>query len=696
MTTKNYSRNRFVAGTCLTLLMAFAAPGQENHHPIPTAPKKSYEPASVRALPGLQCRLYGEGSDPSKGLRVFTDDDGYARFHAVRVSANDPVQRLTLDCNDSEARPSTFSVDLTSDQTFEPRPLDIANERGTDRPALTGDPLSYSQSELIQAGYGLRPDPEKDPAAYSRWLAAATQRGRMLEAKRPTSQHSHTVYKTTAPAWTGSVLGGSPNYTSVEGNFNVPKAIPGGDETTGTEEAIWNGLGGFRTGSGLIQAGVNIETTPLTAAYGTWREYCCGDSDSNGYRGTFVPSPGDEIYDQNWYCDAKGNQNINGGYGCSFVQDLRTGAIFSCTSATGSPCWSVKASPGMTLGVNAEFIIENQTGQCCKPATQFTDFTPEVTFTGSAYSSKTGSFSQTISSDSVVYQLLDFTNATSHMNVSLGTTNQTYFSMSQFLEVGGAALYAVSIKCGNGAGCNAESLAVGPNAAGSNIGDAWVLGTSYNSEDDFYVYRWVSGTWVQQSGIAGVMIAVSPNGYPWVVDHLGKIHYFNGSSWNLAPGDGCATAIGVGPNAFGSTYGDPWVIACDGGYHSDASIYQLQGSKWVKQPGKALKIAVSPDLGFPWVVNAAGNIYFWNGTTFNEIGGCATSIGVGPLSAAIFFGDAFGDAWITGCTPEGNGYGIYQLQSGSWVKIPGSAVEIAVSPDLGVPWIVNRLEQIYQ
>jgi hypothetical protein len=79
-----------------------------------------------------------------------------------------------------------------------------------------------------------------------------------------------------------------------------------------------------------------------------------------------------------------------------------------------------------------------------------------------------------------------------------------------------------------------------------------------------------------------------------------------------------------------------------------------------------------------------------------SIAGCATSIGVGPLSAGTFFGDAFGDAWITGWASEGNGYGIYQLQFGSWVKIPGSAVEIAVSQDLGVPWIVNSLQQIYQ
>jgi hypothetical protein len=81
----------------------------------------------------------------------------------------------------------------------------------------------------------------------------------MLEGKLPNTPYSHTVVKKTAGPWTGSVLAGSPKYISVEGTFNVPKAIPGGDETTGTEESIWNGLGGFNTGSGLIQAGVNTE-----------------------------------------------------------------------------------------------------------------------------------------------------------------------------------------------------------------------------------------------------------------------------------------------------------------------------------------------------------------------------------------------------------------------------------------------------
>ena len=500
-------------------------------------------------------------------------------------------------------------------------------------PALCGDLLSYTQAELIQAGYGLRPDP-KDTAAYSRWLSAASLPGRFLEAKRPTL-HSYTVTKTTAAPWTGSALTGAPNYISVEGNFNVPKAVPAGDETSGTEIAIWNGLGGFRTGSGLIRGGGFMRTHTLVATYGSWREYCCGDPDSNGYGGAFTPHPGDEIYSQEWYCDAKGNLNLNGGYGCTLLQDKTTGAILSCTSATGSPCWSVKAlplcsvSPGtkncMILGKAAEFVVENQAPECCSPATAFTDFTPEVTMTGSAYSSATRSYSQTISSDSVVSLLGDFTNTTSHMNVSLGSTDQTYFNVSQFQEVGGTALAAVSITCGNGEGCYSEAIGVGPNANGSTIGDPWILGTGY-SNDDFYVYHWENSKWVQKTG-AGVMIAVSPNGYPWLVNHLGKIYYWNGSNFVLAPGNGCATSIGVGPAVSGLPYGDPWIIGCNGGYQSDASVYQLQGSNWVKRPGFGLKIAVSPDLGFPWMINAAGNIFYWTGSSFTKVPtGCATSI----------------------------------------------------------------------
>jgi hypothetical protein len=89
-----------------------ATPG----HPIPSAPKKSFAPASIQALPGLQCKLYPTGSDASAGLVVFTDDDGYARFHPVRVAPRAAVQPLTMDCPDSHGSFSSYLAHLTAAQ----------------------------------------------------------------------------------------------------------------------------------------------------------------------------------------------------------------------------------------------------------------------------------------------------------------------------------------------------------------------------------------------------------------------------------------------------------------------------------------------------------------------------------------------------------------------------------------------------
>jgi hypothetical protein len=683
-------------------LVCLAANAQTRHssrplvHPIPTAAKNSFSPASFSALPGLECKLYPAGGTPSKGLTVFTDDDGYARFHAVRATAGDPQQRLALDCTNSAGKSYSYSVDLTADDTFAPRPLNLENERGIDRPALKGDPLGYSQSELIRAGYGLRPDP-KDTAAYARWLAAASMPGRMLEAKRSSSTaHTHapvrsntiaqpnTVTKTTGPWWVGSTLNGAPNYVSNEASFNVPFAIPDGDETSsGTEIAIWNGVEGAK--SALIQGGVVIDTIGLAATYYTFREYCCGDGDSNGYGGAFTTNPGHEIYSQEWYCDSNGNLNLNGGYGCTYLADEGTGAILNCSQANGSPCWSVPALAGWTFGHDADFVIEDQSPQCCGNSdTAFTDFNAQVTMSGSAYSTTTGSWTQTVTTDPEVYLLEDFTNTTSHMNISLGTKDQTYFSVSQFKQVAGLASNSAT----------AEPIAVGPNQNGSYVGDAWTLGYHADANGDYAIYQWKNGKWVAKSGRAN-HIATSVQAYPWVVNHLGEIYYWDGSAFEPAPGSSntCASWIAVGPNAYGSTYGDPWILGCHEGADG-YSVIQLQGSNWVSQNAKAMKIAVGPTG--PWIISITGAVYYWNGTSFVEAPtACATSIGVGPLSAP--FAGPYGDVWITGCSLDGNGYRIYQLQNGTtWVEIPGIASAIAVSPDLGVPWYVDTVGHIFE
>jgi hypothetical protein len=441
--------------TALALCLGIAATteaatsGSEAAVAHPSPAKNSLIRASVYAQPGLLCKLFPESGTPSAGVPVYTDDDGYARFYALRMAAGSPKRRQVLDCADDNGKRSTFPVDLASDETFARRPVDLAGQRGRDRPPLSGDPFSYSQAELIEAGYGLRPDPAEDSAAYISWLTAASRPGRMLEAKRADA-FKHERFVTQAPQWTGSVLTGVPPYVSIQGMVNVPTAIPGGDQTTNTVVALWNGLGGYQSGSGLIQSGVTLFTTPTTANYLTWREYCCGDPNSNGYGGAFVPNPGDTIYIQNWYCDAQGRPSLNGGFGCSFLHDLDTAAILSCTSATGRPCWSVPALPlcsdspaapnCMTLGLSAEFIIEHQSDQLQPPLVAFTDFTPTVRMTGSAQSSGVavvtpfGSRSQNVGSDPAVFVLTDFTNSTTRMDVTLGERDSTCFTIYRRLS----------------------------------------------------------------------------------------------------------------------------------------------------------------------------------------------------------------------------------------------------------------------
>jgi hypothetical protein len=238
--------------------------------------------------------------------------------------------------------------------------------------------------------------------------------------------------------------------------------------------------------------------------------------------------------------------------------------------------------------------------------------------------------------------------------------------------------------------CYPQSIAVGPNANGSTLGTAWVLGTAKTSEGDYYVYQRQGSSWVRTDG-AGLQIAVGLGGYPWVITHLGTIYYWNGSTFVLAPGDGCATSIGVGPGYL-FQYGDAWIIGCDGSSTTDGTLYRFEGSGWVYQIGQvANRIAVAPD-DEPFLINLSGQVLVWiDGVATEQAPGCATSIAAGYLS-----GTQYPDLWITGCGNVNNqGAKIFQLQNNKWVRIPGVASQAAVSPDLGVAWVVTLTGEIF-
>jgi hypothetical protein len=387
-------------------------------------PRKSYLPASAITWPGATCSLHPEGStDPGETIPVLADEDGIARFYAVRASAEEVTRRLSLDCHDEEGRVGNYPVDLDSDFTFQMHEPMVTPSSDSLRPALIGDPLQYSQSELLEGGYGLRPDPAENPDAYDRWLKAATRPLRWVKSKArelpvsfgPTSIsqspvgctvcHPPTTTTKWSTDWGGPALLGNNTlgtilFTIVSAEIKVPTAIPGGDGTGNADAGLWAGLGGLSNDASdnpLIQSGVAIRTSPTAASYVAFLQYW--PAQSNAW-GLFNVNQGDTISVQAWACDASGNVSTTGEYGCFWAWDETTGRVQTCYSSA-SPSCPVHGSGGFK-GDTAEFILEKPQGASYLP-----DYSCCATATGSAKDSQ-GAW-HNFASDSIdVFQLYGF------------------------------------------------------------------------------------------------------------------------------------------------------------------------------------------------------------------------------------------------------------------------------------------------
>jgi hypothetical protein len=280
--------------------------------------------------------------------------------------------------------------------------------------------------------------------------------------------------------------------------------------------------------------------------------------------------------------------------------------------------------------------------------------------------------------------------------MAAAASGQIQPQIAPFKRMPGTAESGMVSCAGPGGLCFPQSIAAGPN------GTAWVLGAGKTTAGDYYVYQWVGSKWVRTDG-AGTMISVGLDGYPWVITHLGTIYYWNGRTFVLAPGGGCATSIGVGWSLGDKTdypYGIPWIIGCNGSSTTDGGIYSYfsyQGShSWILQPGAANRIAVSP-AGEPVVITQYGSVwYMGNDFYFQEAPpACANSIAAGSTSDPL--SSWFADVWITFCGDVSNqGANIYQLQNAtSWVQIPGTASQISLTPDTGVAWVVTLTGEIF-
>jgi hypothetical protein len=145
--------------------------------------------------------------------------------------------------------------------------------------------------------------------------------------------------------------------------------------------------------------------------------------------------------------------------------------------------------------------------------------------------------------------------------------------------------------------------------------------------------------------------------------------------WIREPG--CARAIADG-------YDTQWAIGCGTG--ADSGIYRRPLASgggflnatgpWVQVPGWANKISAGWWQGGtdPWVVNSAGNIYRWNGSSWDLKPGCAVDIGGG--------GD---NVWVIGCGSPS----IYQWDNDlqTWISLGGLAT--GITADLYGPHVIG-------
>ena len=214
-------------------------------------------------------------------------------------------------------------------------------------------------------------------------------------------------------------------------------------------------------------------------------------------------------------------------------------------------------------------------------------------------------------------------------------------------------------------------------ALGGN-GDVWVQngGSLYQSTNGGANFTSIPGS--------AVDIAGDPSGNLWATSSDSTIYKWNGSSWQLMPGQ--ASHIAIGGN------GTVWALSPSSSCNSSAggcSIYRSTdgGQTYTQIPGYANSISADAN-GNAWITNDSGSIYYYNGSSFTQVSGTGSDIAVAPN----------GTVWVlsnSGCTSSGCGIWYSTNNGASYTQVSGLAVDIAVDAN-SIPWVMNGAGSLYK
>jgi hypothetical protein len=205
-------------------------------------------------------------------------------------------------------------------------------------------------------------------------------------------------------------------------------------------------------------------------------------------------------------------------------------------------------------------------------------------------------------------------------------------------------------------------------------GSVFVVGSdTLNSAGDHSIFKFYNNQFHQISNGAGVRIAVSPQGVPWVVDQSNQIFKYSGGTWTQVQGQ--ATDIGISSNSSIFAIGTQ-VVTTTGGY----DIMKWNGSGWDIMPESAgINITVDPS-GTPWVANKSNIVFQYGGTLlWNPIYG---------VSANDIAAGGDGSIYISGTdTSLPN---VYKYTGGGWSQVPGLSNATRLSADgNGKIWYID-------
>jgi hypothetical protein len=362
------------------------------------------EAIALSLPPSTECIVHPEGtSSDETQYRVTARADGEARFSLEPALVGRWGSRLALECTLGGSPQGHYVIDLADRSTFIAKEhKDLEPKRIGTRPALTGDLSALSRSDLLRDGYPPRPDANRQPESYAKWLNAVTRPTDIYDTvpitglgERATGAYdgSFSLYGTTGTIWTGFVqsAGGFQNEPQ---NENYPFALYGAfyedylaqmyapysscSEGGCSASFQWMGIGGWpaelfgQVNPDLLQSGfetIYYGNGPEVYLFGEW----LSQSD-------FAPPdkwlpPGNDKYssgDEFWVIGVAGDSNCNPKSpptkGCFTFEDLTNNWVQqgSVGAPSDSVWWPVTAEyiaerngPGM----NGDFFLNEMIGE---------------------------------------------------------------------------------------------------------------------------------------------------------------------------------------------------------------------------------------------------------------------------------------------------------------------------------------------